>query len=240
MNKKKILFPAKFFSFFVFASQELPTSPLKNSLLALAITFFVSRHADERARDCSTFRRPRRAAQHPKDQLRRRLTWHIRSKMEEMDVIMIQLAQRSGGIEPLLHAVFSFLKRKTDFYHIQRKGDRVGFPPGRAKQLVLEAYERFESDSAAPPPAKHELEQRGERLLPDGRRASSLRPASSADGQASADGGNIKNEKGTSLSNTPAGQGGSADPKNDGGEGVSGAAGGGSTATAGEARKGRV
>jgi hypothetical protein len=160
--------------------------------------------------------------------------------MEEMDVIMIQLAQRSGGIEPLLHAVFSFLKRKTDFYHIQRKGDRVGFPPGRAKQLVLEAYERFESDAAAPPPAKHELEQRGERLLPDGRRASSLRPNSSADGQASADGGNIKNEKGRSLSNMPAGQAGSADPKNDGGGSISGASGGGSTATARETRKGSV
>ena len=156
--------------------------------------------------------------------------------MEEMDVIMIQLAQRSGGIEPLLHAVFSFLKRKTDFYHIQRKGDRVGFPPGRAKQLVIEAYERFESDAAAPPPAKHELEQRGERLLPDGRRASSLRPASSADGQASA-GGNIKNDKGRSL---PAGQGESEDPKNNGVGGISGAAGGGSTATAGETRKGIV
>ena len=160
--------------------------------------------------------------------------------MEEMDVSMIQLAQRSGGIEPLLHAVFSFLKRKTDFYHIQRKGDRVGFPPGRAKQLVLEAYERFESDAAAPPPAKHELEQRGERLLPDGRRASSLRPNSSADGQASADGGNIKNEKGRSLSNMPAGQAGSADPKNDGGGSISGASGGGSTATARETRKGSV
>jgi len=33
-----------------------------------------------------------------------------------------------------------------------------------------EAYERFESDTAAAPPPKHELEQRGERLLPEGRR----------------------------------------------------------------------
>ena len=90
---------------------------------------------------------------------------------EESDAILIQLAQRSGGIEPLLHGVFSFLKRKTDFYHIQQKGDRIGFPPGKAKQLVLEAYERFESDAAAPPPPKADLETRGERLLPDGRRS---------------------------------------------------------------------
>ena len=89
---------------------------------------------------------------------------------EEADALLIQLAQRAGGIEPLLHGVFSFLKRKTDFYHIQREGDRIGFPPGKAKRLVVEAYERFESDAAAPPPPKGDLEQRGERLLPDGRR----------------------------------------------------------------------
>jgi hypothetical protein len=91
---------------------------------------------------------------------------------EEADALLIQLAQRAGGIEPLLHGVFSFLKRKTDFYHIQREGDRIGFPPGKAKRLVMEAYERFESDAAAPPPPKGDLEQRGERLLPDGRRPS--------------------------------------------------------------------
>ena len=89
---------------------------------------------------------------------------------EEADALLIQLAQRAGGIEPLLHGVFSFLKRKTDFYHIQREGDRIGFPPGKAKRLVLEAYERFESDAAAAPPPRDDLEQRGERLITDGRR----------------------------------------------------------------------
>ena len=65
-----------------------------------------------------------------------------------------------------------------DSYHIQHEGDRIGFPPGKAKRLVMEAYERFESDAAAPPPPKGDLEQRGERLLPEGRRqASAGRPA---------------------------------------------------------------
>ena len=45
---------------------------------------------------------------------------------EEVDALLIQLAQRTGGIEPLLHCLFSFLKRKTDFYHIQQPGDRIG------------------------------------------------------------------------------------------------------------------
>jgi hypothetical protein len=93
---------------------------------------------------------------------------------EEADVLLIKLAQRTGGIEPLLHSVFSFLKRKTDFYHIQQKGDRIGFPPGKAKKLVLEAYERFDSDLVAPAPPKADLEHRGERLLPDGRRGNFL------------------------------------------------------------------
>jgi len=98
---------------------------------------------------------------------------------EEADALLMQLAQQAGGIEPLLHGVFSFLKRKTDFYHIQREGDRIGFPPGKAKQLVIEAYERFESDDACPPPPKDDLEQRGERLLPDGRRGPPAAPGQS-------------------------------------------------------------
>jgi hypothetical protein len=90
---------------------------------------------------------------------------------EEIDALLIQLAQRTGGIEPLLHGVFSFLKRKTDFYYIQQPGDRIGFPPGKAKNLVLEAYERFESDLAMPGPPKSHLESRGERIQPESRRS---------------------------------------------------------------------
>ena len=41
------------------------------------------------------------------------------------DNILITLAQRCGGIEPLLETFFSFLKRKTDFYLIG-PGDKVG------------------------------------------------------------------------------------------------------------------
>ncbi len=41
------------------------------------------------------------------------------------DNILIALAQRCGGIQPLLETFFSFLKRKTDFYLIG-PSDKVG------------------------------------------------------------------------------------------------------------------
>ena len=41
------------------------------------------------------------------------------------DNLLITLAQRCGGIQPLLETFFSFLKRKTDFYLIG-SGDKVG------------------------------------------------------------------------------------------------------------------
>lgn len=45
---------------------------------------------------------------------------------EEADSLLIALAQRCGGIEAMLESLFSFLKRKTDFYHIQLPGDKIG------------------------------------------------------------------------------------------------------------------
>jgi hypothetical protein len=48
---------------------------------------------------------------------------------EETDSLLIALAQRCGGIEAMLESLFSFLKRKTDFYHIQLPGDKIGTLP---------------------------------------------------------------------------------------------------------------
>ncbi len=45
---------------------------------------------------------------------------------EDTDNLLIALAQRCGGIEAMFDSMFSFLKRKTDFYHIQKPGDRIG------------------------------------------------------------------------------------------------------------------
>ena len=44
---------------------------------------------------------------------------------------------------------------------------RIGFPPGKAKKLVLDAYLRFSDDANAVAPPKEALEARGERILPE-------------------------------------------------------------------------
>jgi hypothetical protein len=92
----------------------------------------------------------------------------------ERDDLLIALAQRCGGIETMLDSLFSFLKRKTDFYHIQLPGDKIGeylqmmlcrkrcvicgafsgFPEGKAESLVLKAYRKYLSDKVAPAPNK--------------------------------------------------------------------------------------
>jgi hypothetical protein len=86
--------------------------------------------------------------------------------MEENDHLLLQLAQRSKGLEPLLDAVFSFLKRKTDLYVEQGPGDRVGFPPGEAQKIVLKCFNKFAS-AGGPAPDKKALETMGTRLQGD-------------------------------------------------------------------------
>jgi hypothetical protein len=56
----------------------------------------------------------------------------------------MMVAGRAGGIAPLLDAIFSFLYRKTDFYHVMREGDKMGFPPGVAEKLVLGHFRKYE------------------------------------------------------------------------------------------------
>lgn len=64
--------------------------------------------------------------------------------MEEgqFDDVLLGLASRLGGIEPLLKTFFSFLHRKTDFYVEadftpgSPPGPSMGFPPGAAEKIV--------------------------------------------------------------------------------------------------------
>jgi len=56
----------------------------------------------------------------------------------------MMVAGRAGGIAPLLDAIFSFLYRKTDFYHIMQEGENMGFPPGMAEKLVLSHFHKYE------------------------------------------------------------------------------------------------
>jgi hypothetical protein len=48
---------------------------------------------------------------------------------ERFDQLFLSIAQQSQGIEPLLDSLFSFLRRRTDFF--------VGASPSQVEELVL-------------------------------------------------------------------------------------------------------
>ena len=52
-------------------------------------------------------------------------------------------------IEPLFDVMFSFLYRKTDYFHVMKDGDKIGFREGVAKQLLLRSFDKFEQGAAA-------------------------------------------------------------------------------------------
>ena len=58
--------------------------------------------------------------------------------------ILTNVAGQCGGIEPLFDTIFSFLYRKTDYFHVMKSGDKIGFPQGRAQQLLLNSFVKFQ------------------------------------------------------------------------------------------------
>jgi len=68
---------------------------------------------------------------------------------ERFDEVLMTVAGQCGGIEPLLGTFFSFLYRKTDFFHVMQAGDKMGFPEGVAEKLVLRSFRQFEQEAAA-------------------------------------------------------------------------------------------
>mmetsp|Transcript_3660 Transcript_3660/g.10509 ORF Transcript_3660/g.10509 Transcript_3660/m.10509 type:complete len:363 (+) Transcript_3660:127-1215(+) len=66
--------------------------------------------------------------------------------MERFDEMLMGMASQSGGIEPMLQAVFSFLHRRTDFYVVKDAMDRsarMGFNAGEAERILLRCFHAF-------------------------------------------------------------------------------------------------
>ncbi|NXN28001.1 NUDC3 protein, partial [Nycticryphes semicollaris] len=61
------------------------------------------------------------------------------------DQALLGILQHVGNVEEFLRILFGFLYRKTDFYRLLlRPGDRLGFPPGAAQAMALQAFKVFE------------------------------------------------------------------------------------------------
>ncbi len=57
-------------------------------------------------------------------------------ELARFDDFFITIVRETGGIEGLLHSLFQFLYRKTDFYYECDPGDKMGFPPGVSLKIV--------------------------------------------------------------------------------------------------------
>ena len=53
---------------------------------------------------------------------------------EKFDGMFMTIAQQAHGIEPLLETLFSFLRRKTDFFS--------GAPPEQIKEIVMKTIDK--------------------------------------------------------------------------------------------------
>ena len=54
----------------------------------------------------------------------------------KFDQMFLTMVGESGGLNPFLDCMFSFLQRRTDFYYEAEPGANMGFPPGYSEQLV--------------------------------------------------------------------------------------------------------
>ncbi|CAJ0938785.1 unnamed protein product [Ranitomeya imitator] len=64
---------------------------------------------------------------------------------DRYDHALLGILQHVGNIQDFLNVYFGFLYRKTDFYRLLLSPqDRMGFPPGTAQNMVLQAFKTYE------------------------------------------------------------------------------------------------
>lgn len=66
-------------------------------------------------------------------------------KMDSFDNVLLGMAQRHDSISHFMETFFSFLERKTDFFHvITEQQAPMGFPPGASERLINDLFKKFQ------------------------------------------------------------------------------------------------
>jgi hypothetical protein len=65
--------------------------------------------------------------------------------LERFDNFLITIVNETGGVEGLLHSLFSFLYRRTDFYYEMLPGEKMGFLPGEAERMVATTFKQYQN-----------------------------------------------------------------------------------------------
>ncbi|KAL3877295.1 hypothetical protein ACJMK2_035025 [Sinanodonta woodiana] len=67
---------------------------------------------------------------------------------ERYDAALLGILQNEEKIEKFLHVIMGFLYRRTDFFRImENKESKLGFPPGVAKKILLNAFQQYEQNA---------------------------------------------------------------------------------------------
>ena len=74
--------------------------------------------------------------------------------MDRFDGLFLNIAKEMGGIEGLLESFFSFLYRRTDFFHEAEPNDKMGFPPGVSEKILLTTFKKFQDEHYKKNPKK--------------------------------------------------------------------------------------
>jgi len=74
------------------------------------------------------------------------------------DDFLFTIVKETGGLEGLLHAMFSFLARRTDFFYEADPGDKMGFPPGYAQRMLLSIMDAYQKEHYKKYPKKDPAE----------------------------------------------------------------------------------
>ena len=111
--------------------------------------------------------------------------------MERFDGLLTEIAKESGSMELFLDCFMSFLLRRTDFFYEADPGDKMGFPPGAAENMMAMAFKKYQNEYYKKHPKKsadeynQKIEQMKKQKDEEVPKSSSLKEDSKGEGSVS-------------------------------------------------------